>query len=78
MAITGLSVLSEREGVSTIQGSTQNLDNTNVAELYTLPIGFGDCVILGGAIRFSGISTAVANPELRRPVLRILGSTAGG
>lgn len=75
MATTVLAIGSERVGLSTLSGTVSNIDNVDVNENYQLPPGYGDCMIHGIMFQVSGITTVVANPELRGPVVYIMSTS---
>lgn len=78
MATTTFVVTSERLGTTYLTGSVANLDNADVTENFILPTGFGDALVYAGIILFSGIVTAVLNPELRGPVVYVVSPGGSG
>lgn len=67
---------SERYGKTVLIASTAALTSSaNVAELFTLPSTFGDCLVEKFNLQLVSIQTPVAQPEQRSPMWRLVEAT---
>lgn len=75
--MTVLAVRSERVAQTQLVAAVANMDSAvDIAEDFTLPVGFGDCLITEVSVQLVSIQTVVANPELRGPWITLV-STVG-
>lgn len=50
--------------------------NGDQGEFFTLPSGFGDCLIIDASVKITAIATFMANPELAGPFIQLFDSEA--
>lgn len=69
---TALTVLSDRMAAQTVlQGVTADANgDQNIA--YSLPTGFGDCLLLECFVQITQVATLMANPQINGPQITIV------
>lgn len=75
MSTTQTSVLSDRNGITVLKGVLAQATGPQ-SESFSLPSGFGDCVIYTVALILTPQATAIANPELYTHVFYVGDSLA--
>lgn len=73
MATSPLLVISERIGQTTLAGNSPAMTSvSDWSENFTLPVGFGDCMISSVNVQIGSIQTVVAAGAMRGPSIFLI------